>query len=247
MSGITEFIYFHLNPAIKPEDPTNEAGASLLELFQTIKHESGYKGSAWGRSIEDENVVVWVIDWKDAHPTPTPPPSTSLTPYLTPNKPLTTFFATLSPPLNLSSTSTTPSSKPPIPPSPITSPLTELFTPFFPTTLTPDETSSLHNSLISFRNELMHNLPEEQRPGSFSMGQVERPGTRTHGGSLSGEAFGMVVVVGWESLEAHLGVKGTEAFGRGIQPIRGWMLKGDGSREGEEGFGVMRHIAFREI
>ncbi|PWY68094.1 hypothetical protein BO94DRAFT_503460, partial [Aspergillus sclerotioniger CBS 115572] len=216
MSGITEFIYFHLNPSIKPEDPTNEAGVSLLELFQNTKHQNGYKGSAWGRSIEDENVIVWVINWKDAHPTPSPPPSTSLTPYLTPNKPLTTFFATLSPPLNLpSSTSST---------SPILSPITELFTPFFPTTLTPKETTSLHESLISFRTELMSNLPEEQRPGAFVMGQVERPGTRRHGGSPSGEAFGMVVVVGWGSLEMHMGVKGTEAFGRGIQPIRGWML-----------------------
>ena len=61
MSGITEFIYFHLNPSIKPEDPTNEAGASLLELFQNTKHQNGYQGSAWGRSIEDNNVIVWVI------------------------------------------------------------------------------------------------------------------------------------------------------------------------------------------
>lgn len=62
MSGVTEFIFFHLNPAIKPEDPTNnEAGASLLELFKNTKHQNGYLGSSWGRSIEDENVVVWVI------------------------------------------------------------------------------------------------------------------------------------------------------------------------------------------
>ena len=79
------------------------------------------------------------------------------------------------------------------------------------------------------------------------MGQVERPGSRRHGGSPSGEAFGMVVVVGWGSLEMHMGVKGTEAFGRGIQPIREWMLKGDGSGEGEEGFGIMRHVEFKEI
>ncbi|OOF98929.1 hypothetical protein ASPCADRAFT_2353 [Aspergillus carbonarius ITEM 5010] len=217
MSGITEFIYFHLNPSIKPEDPTNEAGASLLELFQNTKHQNGYQGSAWGRSIEDNNVIVWVI---------------------APNKPLTTFFATLSPPLNLPSSSNT---------SPITFPITELFTPFFPSTLTPKETTSVHESLVSFRNELMNNLSEEQRPGAFVMGQVERPGSRRHGGSPSGEAFGMVVVVGWGSLEMHMGVKGTEAFGRGIQPIREWMLKGDGSGEGEEGFGIMRHVEFKEI
>ncbi|KAI2945337.1 hypothetical protein CBS147321_3909 [Aspergillus niger] len=90
MPGVTEFIFFHLNPAVKPEDPTNnEAGASLLQLFKDTKHQNGYLGSSWGRSTEDENVIVWVIDWKDAQTAPTLIPS--LTPYLAPSTPLTTF------------------------------------------------------------------------------------------------------------------------------------------------------------
>lgn len=70
MPGVTEFIFFHLNPAVKPEDPTNnEAGASLLQLFKNTKHQNGYLGSSWGRSTEDENVIVWVIG---AFPFPIP-------------------------------------------------------------------------------------------------------------------------------------------------------------------------------
>ncbi|GAQ42315.1 hypothetical protein AtubIFM55763_007537 [Aspergillus tubingensis] len=237
MSGVTEFIFFHLNPAIKPEDPTNnEAGASLLELFKNTKHQNGYLGSSWGRSIEDENVVVWVIDWKDAQTSPTLTPS--LTPYLSPSTPLTTFYATLSPP----------------PPAHKThdlsaSPVTEIFTPWFPTSMSADEKKKLHESLVAFRTELVENLEEGKRPRGLVMGQVERPGTRKHGDSPSGEAFGMVVLAGWESVEAHMEIKGTEAFGRGIGPIREWMLKGDGGdvEKGEGGFGIMRHVRFQKV
>ncbi|PYH91964.1 hypothetical protein BO71DRAFT_451753 [Aspergillus ellipticus CBS 707.79] len=246
MTTLTELIYFPIVPAVKPEDPSNEAGAALLDVFRAAKHQSGYLSSAWGRTVEDENLVVWAIDWKDAHPgpsataetlTPFLPSPSSQTPQTNPPTP-TTLLATLTPPLTTSAshphtpaTNTLPSH-----------PITELFCPSFPTSLTPAETSALHASMTAFRTEMLKNLPEGARPISFSMGQVERPGTRKHEGSPSGEAWGMVVVAGWESLERHMAAKGMEAFGRGIAPVRERMLKG--------GVGAvvgMRHVRFLAV
>ncbi|PWY70967.1 hypothetical protein BO70DRAFT_389711 [Aspergillus heteromorphus CBS 117.55] len=236
MSGVTEFISFPVSPGVKPEDPANEPGAALLDHFRAAKQQAGYLSSAWGRTVEDEGRIVWVIDWKDAH-SGTGSTATTLSPFLptdNDNQPsITTLFATLTPPL----ANTLP-----------TNPITELFTPSFPTTISGHEaatataTAAVHENMISFRRELLENLPAGTAgPVSFSMGQVERPGVRKHAGSPSGEAWGMVVVAGWESLEAHLEAKKTEAFGRGIQPLREVMLKGVGGEV------VMRHVVFRGV
>ena len=58
----TEFIVFRLKPSVKPEDgENNREGEQLLDLFRETMLQSGHLGSAWGRTLEDENVVVWVI------------------------------------------------------------------------------------------------------------------------------------------------------------------------------------------
>lgn len=66
MSQTAEFIFFKLKPTVKPEGP-NDEGNELLKLFNATKQQSGYHSSAWGRTVEDESVVAWVIG--------TPPPS----------------------------------------------------------------------------------------------------------------------------------------------------------------------------
>lgn len=58
---VTEFIYFQLKSSVKPEDPASEEGQALLNLFTNTKQQSGYQNSGWGRTKEDENIVVWAI------------------------------------------------------------------------------------------------------------------------------------------------------------------------------------------
>lgn len=58
---VSELIYFQLKSSVKPEHPANEEGLALLELFTNTKQQSGYKNSVWGRTKEDENIVVWII------------------------------------------------------------------------------------------------------------------------------------------------------------------------------------------
>lgn len=58
----TEFIAFRLKPSVKPEeDESNREGEQLLDLFRETMLQSGHLGSAWGRTLEDKNVVIWVI------------------------------------------------------------------------------------------------------------------------------------------------------------------------------------------
>lgn len=62
MSQTVEFIFFQLKSSVKPEDPTtNEESRQLLDILQATKQQSGHHSSAWGRTVEDQNVVAWVI------------------------------------------------------------------------------------------------------------------------------------------------------------------------------------------
>ena len=61
MSEVAEFIFFQLKTDVKPEDPGNDEGKEVIRIMQSTKHQSGYHSSAWGRAVEDENIVAWVI------------------------------------------------------------------------------------------------------------------------------------------------------------------------------------------
>lgn len=67
MSQTAEFIFFKLKPSVRPEDP-NDEGTELLKIFEATKHQSGYHSSAWGRTVEDESVVAWVIGISPTNP-----------------------------------------------------------------------------------------------------------------------------------------------------------------------------------
>jgi hypothetical protein len=58
----TEFVYFRLKPAVKPEEAgNNREGERFLDLLHEITLYAGHLSSAWGRTEEDANNVVWVI------------------------------------------------------------------------------------------------------------------------------------------------------------------------------------------
>lgn len=57
----SEFIFFRVKPSVRPEDPNNEEGERLLSVFRNTQEESGHQSSAWGRSVEDDNTIVWAI------------------------------------------------------------------------------------------------------------------------------------------------------------------------------------------
>lgn len=58
---VCQFIFFRVKPSVKPEDPYNEEGEALMNVFRLTKHQSGHQNSAWGRAAEDQDTIVWVV------------------------------------------------------------------------------------------------------------------------------------------------------------------------------------------
>lgn len=57
----TEFIFFNVKCDVEPEDPSSELGEGLLRVFRATQQQSGHYSSAWGRTKEDPNMIVWVV------------------------------------------------------------------------------------------------------------------------------------------------------------------------------------------
>ncbi|CAG8267940.1 unnamed protein product [Penicillium salamii] len=168
-----QFIYFRVKPSVRPEDPSSEEGQALLNVFRTAKHQSGHQSSAWGRTSEDPDLIVWVManqtDWSDARS------STDQglqDPFLAEdNSQLpTSIYVTLSPPITATETLTQ-------------NPVTELCT--LP-----------YANLISFRTAQMESMPQVTGPVSWAMGQLDRPCKLNHALSPSGKATVHFLAVG---------------------------------------------------
>ncbi|CAI7622465.1 unnamed protein product [Penicillium pancosmium] len=222
---ISQFIFFKVQPEVRPEDPDSTEGRDLVAVFRTTKHQSGHRSSVWGRVVEDEDVIVWVVEWADARC------STAvalLEPFLAPSaQPPTALYTTLSPPISSTGTLTA-------------NPLTEICVLPFPSSLTVQETRQLDSDLINFRIVLIEHLPQASGPRSWTMGHVDRPSTVQHATSPSGRAVLHLLAIGWDSVEAHLQAKETEQFQQSVAPVREKMLPPVPGLE-------IKHVSFRKV
>ncbi|KAI9926738.1 hypothetical protein ASPWEDRAFT_120319 [Aspergillus wentii DTO 134E9] len=222
---VSEFIFFKVKPSVKPEDPDSEEGAEFLRLMQTVKHQSGYQSSSWGRTVEDENTIAWVVDWSDARGASH---ANKLFPgFIQNGTEVLTLYVTLTPPNSETDALST-------------NPVTEICALSFPSSMTPDDLLKLNADLINFRTALMERLPPSSRPKSWATGYMNRPGTLEHKGSPSGHATVHVLAVGWESVEAHRAARETKEFAESIKPIRQRALAL------AQGLG-MKHVTFRKL
>ena len=137
--------------------------------------------------------------------------SWDLRPFLEPSTQLTTVFSTLTPPITGTDTLTA-------------NPVTEICALAFPTSFTPDDHISLHQNLLDFRTALTQDLPMDDRPTSWAMGTIERPGALEHDASPSGKAFVHLLTIGWDSVEKHKAAKESRQFQETVQPIRQKLL-----------------------
>ncbi|CAI7611964.1 unnamed protein product [Penicillium discolor] len=223
---VSQVIFFRVKPSVQPEDPNSEEGEALLRIFRTTQHQSGHEYSAWGRTAEDKDTIVWVVDWTD-------PRSTInvhlLEPFLDPENPQppSTLHITFSPPLSCTETLTK-------------NPVTELCTLSFPSDLDALAVRQINADLINFRTTLVEQLPQSAGPRSWSMGHVDRPSKLPHEKSASGQAFAHLLAVGWESMEAHLKAKETQKYIQSIAPLREKMLAPI------PGLGI-KHVSFQKI
>ncbi|KAJ9490344.1 hypothetical protein VN97_g2916 [Penicillium thymicola] len=223
---VSQVTFFRVKPSVKPEDPDSEEGEALLGIFRTTQHQSGHEYSAWGRTAEDKDTIVWVVDWTD-------PRSTInvhlLEPFLDPENPQTpsSLHITFSPPLSCTETLTR-------------NPVTELCTLPFPSDVDVLAVRQINADLINFRTTLVEQLPQSVGPRSWSMGHVDRPSKLPHEKSPSGQAFAYLLAVGWESMETHLKAKETDKFIQSIAPLREKMLPPIPGLE-------IKHVSFRKI
>ncbi|EED23447.1 conserved hypothetical protein [Talaromyces stipitatus ATCC 10500] len=228
---VTEFISFRLKPSVKPEEgEKNREGEELLDFFRETMLQSGHLGSAWGRTLEDENVIIWVIEWADSSN------STNLSrlePFIDYSKQdnpstLLTFYSTLSPSISESDTLTT-------------NPITELVTFAVPSDISPEQHKQFNNDQVQFRDALINKAtPESARPITWSRGQIERPATFDHPDSASGKALVYLNVVGWKNREQHTQARDTKAFAETIEPLRKQVLTPVKGLE-------MKHVKFQKI
>ncbi|KAF3388986.1 hypothetical protein F1880_003768 [Penicillium rolfsii] len=222
----TEFIVFKVKHNVQPEDPGSELGVGLMRVFLAAKQQNGHQDSAWGRAVEDPNIVVWMIDWTDARCSIN---ASLLQPFLAEDdERVMAIYATLSP--SISSTDTL-----------AKNPVTELCFLPFPSNMSATEARQLNIDLTNFQTALVVQLPQEQRPCSCAMGHVDRPSTVEHGQSPTGRALVRLLAVGWESVEAHGSAKKTKVFIDSIAPIREKLLAPP--VPGLE----MKHVSFRKI
>ncbi|GAD93609.1 conserved hypothetical protein [Paecilomyces variotii No. 5] len=205
---VTQFTYLRLKPDVKPEDPNNEAGEAFLNVLRTAKQQSGYQGSSWGRTIEDRDNVVWVVDWADARGAAR---TNEIRHFLDASTEMITFYVSLIPSLAGTDVLTK-------------NPVTELVGLAFPSDMSPDEHKKVNSDLIAFRTALLEHMDKNARAISWSMGHVSRPGTVDHASSPSGKALVHMLAVGWESVEAHKAARETQVFADVIKPLREKML-----------------------
>ncbi|KAJ5928841.1 hypothetical protein N7466_007797 [Penicillium verhagenii] len=221
----SEFIFFKVKPSVRLEDPDSEEGEGLLSIFRNTQHESGHQSSAWGHSVDDDSSIVWAVNWTDARGSAS---TDNLTPYLDPAaQPPTAIYATLSPPLCSAAALSD-------------NPVTELCVLSFANSLSIPEMKQLNKDLINFRAAHVERLPEESRPNSWSMGHVDRPSMVQHAKSPNGQAVLHLLVVGWDSVDAHKKARETEQFVSSVSPIREKTL---GAIPGLE----VKHVSFHQI
>lgn len=106
--------------------------------------------------------------------------------------------------------------------------------------MTVSETKQLNADLINFRTAVVEQLAPEAGPKSWAMGHIDRPSVVPHAKSPSGEATVDLLVVGWESIEAHKKAKETAPFISRIAPIRERMLPPVPGLE-------MKHVSFQAV
>ncbi|KAL4970709.1 uncharacterized protein BDV14DRAFT_161738 [Aspergillus stella-maris] len=229
MPHVTEFVYFTPKSSVKPEDPKNEEGAALLEVFKTVKQQSGYLGSAWGRTKEDDKALIWAIDWEDSH-SGISNQTSPLTPYLEPDTNITKLFTTLSP-----TDDDNPATQ-----TLLSNPITELAPLPFPSILSNDDRSAVSAAIVSLRKACHEENEEKVRCKTFMIGQIERPGELEHEKAEGGKVFVHLLVAGWKDVDQHMGARETEGFKKSIGPIRERMAPP------MEKLG-MRHVKFQEV
>ncbi|KAG4261442.1 hypothetical protein FPRO03_11459 [Fusarium proliferatum] len=221
----TEFIYFHLPEDVKPESIQDPKGKRLLNLFQEAKLQDGYSWSAWGRSEEDTNALVWVIEWLNEDSSIS---TTELKNLACPSPAIVKLRTKLTP--TLSSVGGIQSA-----------PIVDLTTMPFVAGMSVEDDAGTREVLSTMREAVLNKLPEDMAPSYWLMSTWDTRPVVSHPESPTGQSVLSILVVGWQSTQQHYDIwKLTDFRSKYIGPVKAKMLSYP------EGIG-MKHIAFNLI
>ncbi|KAF4420533.1 hypothetical protein FACUT_11156 [Fusarium acutatum] len=215
----TEFIYFHLPNEVKPESIQDPKGKQLLNVFQEAKLQDGYNWSAWGRSEEDRNALVWVIEPCRVH---------KLMKYACPSPAIVKLRTKLAPTLSSVGGITS-------------APIVDLTTMPFVAGMSVEDDIGTRKVLTTMREAVLNKLPENLAASYWVMSTWDTRPVVPHPESPTGQTILSVLVVGWQSTQQHYDIWKLQDFrSKYIGPVKAKMLSYP------EGIG-MKHIAFNLI
>ncbi|KAF9769935.1 hypothetical protein IL306_012574 [Fusarium sp. DS 682] len=221
----TEFIFFHLPKEVEPESSENSKGRELLKLFQEAKHQDGYSWSAWGRTDEDKNALVWVIEWSNEDAAIS---TSNLESLACPNPAIVKLRTKLTPPLSSVGGITS-------------TPVVDVTTMPFVAGTTAEEDASVREALSTMREAVLTKLPKHLAPSYWVMSTWDTRPVVPHLDSPTGQSLLSILVVGWQSTEQHYEVwKWSDFRPKYVGPVKAKMLSYP------EGIG-MKHVSFKLI
>ncbi|KAL5590073.1 hypothetical protein FOVSG1_011940 [Fusarium oxysporum f. sp. vasinfectum] len=221
----TEFIFFHILEDVEPESSESAKGGELLKFLQEAKHQDGYNWSAWGRTEENKNAVVWIIEWSNEEATI----STSiLERWASPSPAIVRLRTKLTP--SLSSVGGI-----------MSTPCVDVTTMPFVAGTTEEEDSSVREALSTMREAVLNKLPKDLAASYWVMSTWDTRPIVPHPDSPTGRSLLSVLVVGWQSVQQHYDVwKYSDFRSTYIGPVKAKMLSYP------EGLG-MTHISLKLI
>ncbi|KAI9803899.1 MAG: hypothetical protein M1825_001779 [Sarcosagium campestre] len=209
----TEIVTLPIPQSSTIEDPSSEAGKKWAGVLATVNAQPGFQRCFYGRQVENPDVLNFLLDWDsvEAH------------------KQFVGCEAWLAMKQNIGTIADSSSAvKPsvyhvnfaPHPPPAFRAPVTEYFATFHHPAISADERCSFETAIAAITRAVDGAKGSKGVAGGWVLEELDYE--RLPGG----KAKPYVAVYGWESVEAHMAFRETDAFAATIGPIRS-ALKGN--------------------
>ncbi|KAL9113947.1 MAG: hypothetical protein Q9227_002081 [Pyrenula ochraceoflavens] len=207
MAPVTEIANIPLNStaATTIDDVSSEAAKAFASMREYLSGVNGYIRSYWGLSVEEPRRVLWAVDWEDLSSHREFQQSSSYGYYLSLGDP---FIHETEKPF------ITHIPYQPFPPTnAIEAPATEVA--MFSVQPTIDKIA-VETAVAKLMDVVQHDIPNHARGCStgWVVEEIEHPDAE------GGKALGYACMVGWESVDAHMKARETDAFAQAIAPVR---------------------------
>ncbi|OQV09897.1 hypothetical protein CLAIMM_13974 [Cladophialophora immunda] len=210
--AITEIALLPLQRGANPEETTSTAVKVHAEALDVVLSQPGARRVFWGRQVEDPSVLTWFVDWDELEDHQKFMDSDAYKPFLERFGSILgagakAYHVRFLP--EITTATVDPFSTKP-------APATEIVTMWLPRSYSEADQARLVDNVEAFLAVLAR---EAKGYKSWVGGWVEEEGIDIPGREEKGKAY--VLVVGWESVEAHKEFCETRAFQENISLVLG--------------------------